>query len=149
MARSSLRWPAGRVASGGWGGGGLHFHLSPRKWPWNCAHCTLFRLHLRIRRAQWDVLWRNPSSRFSAPTAALGAMGAILRALSGRADISMRRMPPLLLWRKTENGLGLYGSRGESGPDRLPWAKNFSRKHLNKRFGEGCSASRPPCAVRP
>ena len=36
---------------------------------------------------------------FSAPTAALGAMGAILRALSGHAYISMCRLPPLLLWR--------------------------------------------------
>ena len=36
---------------------------------------------------------------FSAPAAALGAMGAILCALSGHAYISMCRLPPLLLWR--------------------------------------------------
>ena len=23
----------------------MYLHLSPRKWPWNCAHCALFRLH--------------------------------------------------------------------------------------------------------
>ena len=36
---------------------------------------------------------------FSAPAAALGAMGAILCALSGYAYISMSRLLPLLLWR--------------------------------------------------
>ena len=46
---------------------GLYLHLSPGKRSWNCAHCALFRLHPRMRRSQWGVLWRNPSSRFPRP----------------------------------------------------------------------------------
>ena len=44
-------------------------------------------------------LWRNPSSRFPRPPLRWAQWGAILRALSGYAYISMCRLPPLLLWR--------------------------------------------------